>query len=210
MYRARDIFLFKHLSDRQLEKIQQISFIKELKRGETLFWEGEKPDYLYILLDGTIRVFKTDHRGSEITLHYFYPINMIAEVANFEDIPYPASAEAETDSVVLAIDYDKFKRELLNDPEISFNIIKSLSDKIRILNDFIVQNMMMDAVTRVAKFLYEHEDLFHQLKHNKIASLLNITPETFSRILKKFKQQGIIEKNGKELVIHKDKLRNYI
>ena len=210
MYRARDIFLFKHLSDQQLEKIQQISFIKELKRGEILFWEGERPDYLYILLDGTIRVFKTDNKGNEITLHYFYPINMIAEVANFENIPYPASAEAETDSIVLAIDYDKFKRELLSDPEISFNIIKSLSDKIRILNDFIVQNMMMDAVTRVAKFLYEHEDLFHQLKHNKIASLLNITPETFSRILKKFKQQGIIEKNGKELVIHKDKLKNYI
>ena len=210
MFRARDIFLFKHLSDQQLEKIQQISFIKELKRGEILFWEGERPDYLYILLDGTIRVFKTDNKGNEITLHYFYPINMIAEVANFENIPYPASAEAETDSIVLAIDYDKFKRELLSDPEISFNIIKSLSDKIRILNDFIVQNMMMDAVTRVAKFLYEHEDLFHQLKHNKIASLLNITPETFSRILKKFKQQGIIEKNRKELVIHKDKLKNYI
>ncbi len=210
MFRARDIFLFKHLNDQQLEKIQQISFLKELNRGETLFWEGDKPDYLYILLDGTIRVFKTDNKGNEITLHYFYPINMIAEVANFENIPYPASAEAETDSIVLAIDFEKFKQELLTDPEISFNIIKSLSDKIRILNDFIVQNMMMDAITRVAKFLYEHEDLFHQLKHNKIASLLNITPETFSRILKKFKQQGIIEKKGKELIIHRDKLKNLI
>ncbi|NPA13480.1 MAG: winged helix-turn-helix domain-containing protein, partial [Aquificae bacterium] len=76
--------------------------------------------------------------------------------------------------------------------------------------DIIVQNLMMDAVARVAKFLDEHEDLFRELKHNKIASLLNITPETFSRILKKFKEQKIIEKKGKDLIINKDKLKMYI
>lgn len=55
---------------------------------------------------------------------------------------------------------------------------------------------MMDAVTRTAKFIYEHEDLFISLKHNKIASILNMTPETLSRILKKFKTRGIIQKDG--------------
>lgn len=210
MITARDIYLFRHLTDEQLKKIRDISFIKEFNRGEILFYEGEEPNYLYILLEGTIRVFKTDIKGNEITLHYFHPINMIAEVANFENFPYPASAEFETNGRVLAIDFSKFKSEFLSNPEISFNIIKSLSYKVRVLNDFITQSIMMDAVSRVAKFLYEHEDLFRELKHNKIASLLNITPETFSRILKKFKDQNIIEKRGKEIIIHKKKLEKFL
>ncbi|WP_457639796.1 Crp/Fnr family transcriptional regulator [Persephonella sp.] len=210
MVDAREIYLFRHLNDQQLKKLQEISFIKEFKRGELLFYEGEEPRYLYILLDGTIRVYKTDLKGNEITLHYFHPVNMIAEVANFEDFPYPATAEFESDGKVLAIDYSRFRNEFLNDPEVAFNVIKSLAYKIRILNDIIVQNLMMDAVSRVAKFIDEHEDLFRQLKHNKVASLLNITPETFSRILKKFKDQKIIEKKGKELIINKDKLKKYI
>lgn len=210
MVDAREIYLFRHLSDQQLKKLQSISFIKDYKRGELLFYEDEEPKYLYILLEGTIRVFKTDFKGNEITLHYFHPINMIAEVANFENIPYPATAEFETDGKVLAIDYDKFKNEFLKDPEVAFNVLKSFAYKIRILNDIIVQNLMMDAVSRVAKFMLEHEDLFRELKHNKTASLLNITPETFSRILKKFKEQGILEKKGKDIIIHKDKLRKYV
>ncbi len=210
MIDAKDIYLFRHLSENQLKKLQTISFIKDFRRGELLFYEGEEPKYLYILVEGAIRVYKTDFKGNEITLHYFHPINMIAEVANFEDFPYPATAEFETDGKVVAIDFDRFKNEFLKDPEVSFNVIKSLAYKIKILNDIIVQNMMMDAVSRVAKFIDEHEDLFKELKHNKIASLLNITPETFSRILKKFKDQGIIQKKGKDIYINREKLKRYI
>ena len=210
MIDAKDIYLFRHLSEDQLKKLQTISFVKDFRRGELLFYEGEEPKYLYILIEGAIRVYKTDFKGNEITLHYFHPINMIAEVANFENFPYPATAEFETDGKVVAIDFDRFKNEFLKDPEVSFNVIKSLAYKIKILNDIIVQNMMMDAVSRVAKFIDEHEDLFKELKHNKIASLLNITPETFSRILKKFKDQGIIQKKGKDIYINREKLKKYI
>ncbi|WP_457625294.1 Crp/Fnr family transcriptional regulator [Persephonella sp.] len=210
MIDAKEIYLFKHLNEEQLRKLQTISYIKDYSRGELLFYEGEEPKYLYILLEGTIRVYKTDLKGNEITLHYFHPVNMIAEVANFEEFPYPATAEFETEGKVLVIDFDRFRNEFLKDPDIAFNIIRSLTFKIKILNDIIVQNMMMDAVSRVAKFMDDHEDLFRELKHNKIASLLNITPETFSRILKKFKEQGIIEKKGKELIINKEKLKKYI
>ena len=210
MFDPREIYIFKHLNDEQIKRLQSISYIKDYKKGEFLFYEGEKPKYLYILLDGTVRVYKTDLKGNEITLHYFHPINMIAEVANFEGLPYPASAEFETDGKIFAIDFDRFKNEFLRDPEIAFNVIKSLTFKIKILNEIIVQNIMMDAVSRVAKFIYEHEDLFKSLKHNKIASLLNITPETFSRILKKFKEQGILKKRGRDIFIDKEKLKRYL
>jgi len=56
MIDAKEIYLFKHLNEEQLRKLQTISYIKDYSRGELLFYEGEEPKYLYILLEGTIRV----------------------------------------------------------------------------------------------------------------------------------------------------------
>jgi len=50
----------------------------------------------------------------------------------------------------------------------------------------------------VAKFIYENEELFNQLKNTQIASLLNITPETLSRSLAKLKKDEIIKIDEKQ------------
>ncbi len=206
----KDIYIFKNLSDDNLKTLERFSYEKPFKKGEILFYEGEEPEYLYILTEGIVRIFKTDFKGHEITLHHFYPVSVIAELANFERQNYPATAEFETDGKVLAIDFDMFEKELLRNPTLAYEVMKSLIYKIKILDNVIVQNLMMDAVSRVAKFIYEHEDLFITLKHNKIASILNITPETLSRILKKFREKNILvkEKSGYKIV-NREALKNF-
>ena len=46
--------------------------------------------------------------------------------------------------------------------------------------------------------------LFHRLKNNELASILNLTPETFSRILTKFKKEGIITVESQKVIIHNE------
>ncbi|MCB4780884.1 MAG: helix-turn-helix domain-containing protein, partial [Sulfurovum sp.] len=45
---------------------------------------------------------------------------------------------------------------------------------------------------KVADLMIKKNSIFNRLKNNEIASMLNLTPETFSRILTKFKKEGII------------------
>lgn len=206
----RDIYIFKNLSDENLKTLERFSYEKEFKKGDILFYEGEEPENLYILTEGIVRVYKANFKGQEITLHHFHPVSLIAELANFERLNYPATAEFETDGKVLAINFDMFEKEILKNPALSYELLKSLLYKIKILDNVIVQNLMMDAVSRVAKFIYEHEDLFLTLKHNKIASVLNITPETLSRILKKFREQNILVKDRRGYkIVDREKLRKY-
>ena len=206
----RDIYIFRNLSEENLKILERFSFEKEFDKGDLLFYEGEEAENLYILTEGVVRIYKTDFKGHEITLHYFYPVSFIAELANFERMSYPATAEFETKGKVLAMNFDMFEKELLKNPELSYEIVKSLILKIKILDNFIVQNLMMDAVSRVAKFIYEHEDLFMTLKHNKIASILNMTPETLSRILKKFRAKEILTKEkGVYKIKNKELLKRY-
>lgn len=181
----------------QLEKLGRISNHKEFKKDNILFLEGERSERLHILTKGILKVYKCDKAGNEIVLNLFYPTTLIAEIACLEHMPYPATAVFETDGKVISIDFKVFEKEFLMNPEISLLIIKSLTHKIKALDKVITHNLTMDASARVAKFIYENGDLFMKLKQNKIAALLNITPETMSRTMKKFKDKNIVNiKNG--------------
>ena len=197
MDRIRNISCFSKLTDAQLEKLKKISVIKKYKAKEILFYEGDEPTYLYVLLQGTLKVYKTNHKGQQIFLHQFYPGGLVAELANFENIPYPATAEFMSDSEVLRIDYQALEKDFFKNPEISFEIIKSLIAKHKILIDVIQKEVILTADAKVAKFILENEDLFKKLKNTQVASILNLTPETLSRSLSKFKSSGIIDLDEK-------------
>lgn len=193
MDRIRNVSCFSKLNDEQLEKLKKISLIKKFQAKEILFYEGDEPIYLYVLLKGTLKVYKTNHKGQQIFLHQFYPGGLVAELANFENIPYPATAEFMSDSEVLRIDYKALEHDFFKNPDISFEIIKSLIAKHKILIDVIQKEVILTADAKVAKFILENGELFKTLKNTQVASILNLTPETLSRTLSKFKSSGLIE-----------------
>jgi len=193
MDRIRNVSCFSKLNDEQLEKLKKISVIKKFSAKEILFYEGDAPIYLYVLLQGTLKVYKTNHKGQQIFLHQFYPGGLVAELANFENIPYPATAEFMSASEVLRIDYKALEQDFFKNPDISFEIIKSLIAKHKILIDVIQKEVILTADAKVAKFILENGELFKTLKNTQVASILNLTPETLSRTLTKFKSLGFIE-----------------
>jgi len=210
MRNFRGIYFFENLTEKQIERLGQISVSKKYKKGNILFFQGDKAVGLHILTEGALKVYKTDLRGNEVVMNYFYPVNLIAELASLDHITYPATALFETDGSVITVDYKIFEEEFLKNPDISFSIIKSLTKKLRYLDSVISHNLTMDSSGRVAKFIYENEPLFLQLKQNKIASILNITPETMSRVIRKLKGCNIIEIKGRKITVtNREALRDY-
>lgn len=197
MDRIKNIACFSNLGAEQLEKLKKISVIKKYNAKEILFYEGDAPTYLYALLQGTLKVYKTNHKGQQIFLHQFYPGGLVAELANFENIPYPATAEFMSNSEVLRIDYQALEKDFFKNPDMSFEIIKSLIAKHKILIEVIQKEVILTADAKVAKFLLENAELFQTLKNTQVASILNMTPETLSRTLTKFKSSGMIELDEK-------------
>ncbi len=210
MEKLKKFYLFDHLSEEQLKRLKEISTLKEYKKGSVVFYEGDKPQDLILLTKGILQIFKTDHKGNRIVLHIFYPHSLIAEIANFENMPYPATGEFLTDGELIHIDYEAFEKEFLRNPDIAFTIIKSLTNKIRYLEHVITNDIVLSSTARVAKFIYEHEQEFQELKKNEIAQLLNITPETLSRIISKLKKLNLLQKSGNRyLVVNKEGLRSF-
>ena len=197
----KSIFLFSHLSEEDLTHLASIGKFREYNSGETLFYEGSFSDKLYILMKGIIKAYKTDMKENEIVLHYFYPVSLVAEMANLYHIPFPATAEFQTNGYVFEIDYPLFERDFLKNPTVSFELIKSLTQKLKYLEEVITTRLALDATSRVAKFLYENGDISDSTKRHKIATILGLTPETLSRSFKKIKILGLISDEGKNFTI---------
>jgi len=188
----QEIPFFSSLSAEHHAKLKQISYFKEYNSGEILFYEGDEPTKLHILVDGVLRLYKTDPKGHEIYLHQFIPTSMVGELANFENIRFPATARFVTSGTVLKIDYTKLEEGFFKNPEICSEIIKSLTKKVRILSEVLHKEMILTSEEKVAKFIDEHAELFQSIKNNQIADILNVSPETLSRTLSRLKKRRII------------------
>lgn len=199
--------IFKDLNETELKELEKISTLNQYQRDNILFYEGDTCTHLHIVVDGVVELYKVNNNGKEVILKRFAPYSFIAEVANYTAIPYPASARAMIPSEVIAIDYAAFEKQFLYHPLIIPHIFKSVVSKVRTLEKFIASNVVMDAKARIAKFIYDNETLFLTQKHHKIAEMMNITPITFSRILKQFKEKGILTKEGNETLIDKNLLK---
>ncbi|CAA6810884.1 MAG: Transcriptional regulator, Crp/Fnr family [uncultured Sulfurovum sp.] len=207
--KLRKLELLKMLDDSEIELLANMATLKKLSYDNILFYEGEEPQYFYLLLDGYIKVYKTDLKGNEIVIHYFRRSTFIAEMSSLENFRFPATAIAKRDDVeVLLIDKEKFFNLLQTNAHFSFHMIKSMTVKIKQLEQVINRNMVYDALAKVCSFLDEYPNDFQYGKNKEIANFLNMAPETLSRILSQLKKLEIIDKNN--LLLDKEKLKTLL
>ncbi|MEK6658988.1 MAG: Crp/Fnr family transcriptional regulator [Campylobacterota bacterium] len=203
----KNIVLFNNIDEETIKKIETFTTEHKISKDNIVFYEGDEPKFLYLLAKGVIKLYKTSSSHKEIVLKYFHDNELIGEVANFEGIPYPATAKAYSDVEILKIDFDKLKDIIFSNPNMAFNIQTSLIKKIKNLENIISTNLVLDSRERVAKYIYNHVDDFFETKNIEIAEVLGVSPETLSRILKFFKDNNII--NVKTRYINKEALIEY-
>lgn len=162
----KSINFFENLDDKELKLLLSIARKRTFSQGEILFYEKEKAQHLTMVLEGVVKIYKIDPKNNEIVLHRFRPKNLVAEMAVFEEIPYPASAAFESDGSVLEIDFEKFKEHFLGNKDIALALFKSLTQKIKYLDNVIALNVVLDSTARAAKYICENDDAL-QMKNNQ-------------------------------------------
>jgi CRP/FNR family transcriptional regulator len=203
----KNIDLFKDIDEITLKKIKNISVIENYEKDSIIFYEGDKSIYLHILIKGTIKLYKHTLNNKELVLKYFHRGKIIAELANYSNIPFPATAMAFNEVKILKINFDNIKKIIYSNPDISYKIHLSLIDKIKNLENIISNNLVLNCKEKIIKYIYENSNNFFTTKNTTIANILNTTPETISRVLKELKDKGIIDIQKK--YINKELLKNH-
>jgi len=200
--------LFSSLSTEELEKIAAIATVQKFQEDNIVFYEGDSADYFYLLVDGFAKIYKVDPKGTEIVLHNFVSTTLIAEMATIEGIKFPATCVCMRDSTFIFIKREPFLEILKNHASISFQVTKSLSLKIKKMDGLLNRSLIFDATTKVVSYINDNPLAFKTKKNKTIAAELHMTPETFSRILKKLKDMNIIDKEHN--VLNQDKIEMFL
>jgi CRP/FNR family transcriptional regulator len=84
MVEIQDIPMFSDLDKKFHKELQDSIYIKKFTKNSIVFYEGDESDYLYLLLEGNIQLYKTSPKGSQVQIKRMKAPNVIGEYACFE------------------------------------------------------------------------------------------------------------------------------
>ncbi len=206
--------LFAGLSEEHLAKVVDITVVRNIGKGESVFFEGEPAVGFYMMFEGKIKIFKTSFEGREQILHLYGPGEPFGEVPVFHGRPYPANAMSLGKGKVLFFPRKEFIALVHDNPSIALNMLAMLSMRLRQFATQIEHLSLKEVPGRLAShltYLYEeqgsNEKVTLDIPKGQLASLLGTTPETLSRIFAKMSADGIIKVSGRAIkIVDMDKL----
>ncbi len=191
--------LFRTLSPEWINVLAAETVIRNFKRNQIIFRQGDDCPGLYAVGSGLIRVFKTAPNGKDHVLHFADPGKTFAEVAALGDFTLPAAAEAMEDSVCCLIPARRLQNLLHEHHELCLQLLSGMSFWVRQLIGLLEDIVLRDAGGRVARHIIEAnptggpEPFTLPVMKKDLASHLNLTSETLSRTLRRLAESGLIE-----------------
>ena len=202
-----EIALFATLSDTELQVLAQRAVEKRFASDEILFWEGEPCDGVFLITQGSVKIFRTSSRGREVMLAIEAAPSSVAELPLFDGGPYPASVRAVEPVVSLFINKNDFQQVCREYPEVALKVLAVVGRRLRHLVG-LVEAMTFGSVTqRLARLLLETskgagtETFDLPLTHQELASRLGTVREVVSRNLARFRAEGLVRIQGRQVEI---------
>lgn len=210
--------MFNVFDRKQLESLDKLVHQVDLNIHDILFHQGQKFKYFYYVFSGTIKLSSVSEEGHENVIEIMQKDHFFAESLMFINKPsYPVQASALSKTSVIAIDAKKYRALVSQSESAAFQLLGDFSKRIHQLVKQIDDISFRSTKARVAAYVLRCSDMHSALSFsldipkNTIASRLSMKPETFSRALHFFDQQGIITVEKRSITVHqKEQLVEFI
>ncbi len=200
--------LFQGLPAEELAEIEKIAIEKSYGKGETIFFEGDEGTGFYMVLDGRVKIFKMSFQGKEQILHIFGEGEPFGEVPVFHGQPFPATSECLVKSRLIYFPRKNFIDLVTKSPSIALNMLAVLSMRLRRFTTQIENLSLKEVPARLASYLLylaeeqgQEDKVELAISKGQLASLLGTIPETLSRIFAKMSEEGLIEVQGRTILL---------
>lgn len=193
--------------------------IRQLKKNQFLYYDGDQPMGLYLVLEGCIKTAKQADDGRELTTGMYYTDDYLGVSALLLNEAFSETAQAVEDTAVCLLLKESVLLLLDQYPQIGNQFIKILSNDIRekeeqLLNlaYYSVRKRLSRALLRLGNQSAETPSgrssgtqdgttLPFNISREQLAALVGIAAETVSRTLTDFQNEGLIDKKGSSIKI---------
>lgn len=204
--------IFSGLTEAELAFLSQRTIPRRFSAGEAIFAEGEPCTGLYVVESGHVRIFKSSAGGREHVLAIEGPDSSVAELPVFDGGNYPASVSAVDNATLLFVSKQDFQALCLEHPQVALKVLRIVGARLRRLVGIIEELSFTTVRYRLAAFLVRLAkttgtrspnglEIILPANNQELASQIGTVRELISRNLSRFQSQGMIQLDGRNVLI---------
>jgi len=187
---------------------------RDFAEGATIYFADDPATHLYVVAIGQVRLMQHSPAGKDILLDVLQPGEFFGSLMPGNDERYAETAQAHTDTCILGINAEDFRRLMASDPRIALAVLdltterlRAAQETVRRLSAYPMEQRLAAVLVRLAGKLGEQraDDLLIQtrLSREDLAQMTAATPETISRIMTQLQKDGLVN-SGRQWVAVKD------
>lgn len=207
----RQVSFFSELSSDDIERVVRYTRERQLEKGEVLFQRGDAVHGFYFVVSGQVKLAVSSAQGNEKVVEIISPMHSFGEAVMFLNRPYPVFAEALVATHLLHIGQAVVSELIDQDSTFARKLLAGMAIRLHSMVQDVETYSLRSSMQRVIGYLLqlvENQEragaLDIELPTSKqvIASRLNLTPETLSRIFHDLVNAGLITVHGKHISLH--------
>jgi len=201
---------FHNLGGDDLDKISRLKTCVSFRKGQVIMSEGARPQGVYCIHKGKIKVYKLGTEGKEQVLRFATKGDLIGYRSILSDEPVSASISALEDTYACYIPKSSFFEVIEENSKFSLNVLKLSCHELGEAGKMIASMAQKTVRERLAEMLLilratfgEDEEGFIDLKltREEIANMIGTATESAIRLISEMKGEGYIEAKGKRIKV---------
>jgi CRP/FNR family transcriptional regulator len=200
---AKNIRLLSSLTDKELSHILKKVNLKKFKKNEIILHEKDTNMFMYIILQGKVKVIRITEDGKEVLLAMHQTGDFFGEMSLIDGKTAPATVMVTEDSHIIIISKENFYSILFNNEKVLKALLQIMSSRLRDSWEIINVLSFSNATQRIKTILFllsgkhgEKKDngitINTKLTHQNIASMSGVARETVTRIIDRLQKDGDI------------------
>lgn len=187
--RLRQNLVLRHLLDFEWRELEPLLAVEEYAKGATLENQGDLSMEQYFILDGILKRVVSNPSGKEMILRFAAESEIETSYAAWRlktPIPFSIIAVRPVRAAKLSMGHwvEFMDRHPKIKNEFELQVMQLMSEVMA----HTITLHLLNATGRVHRFVRKHGELLERIPKKELASYLNLTPETLSRL----KQRGKI------------------
>ena len=212
LWHLRKIPLLANIPPQKLEELIPQVELREIPRRQVIYLPGDPGEQVFFINGGRVKTSKVTRDGKELTLAYRGAGQIFGELAVIDGAPREEMAEAMKNAIITELPVEILRELLLADAKLCFTFMCEVGKRRKQLETKLEHLVFKDVQAKLAALLLELADEYGQetedgvqiglkITHQEMANLIGSTRETISLTLAQFKKKGVLNMNGRTVVL---------